>query len=428
MSLRRRTVLTVSAAAALGGMLAASVAEKAVAAPAGRGAPALVATPPYGEIVVSDSGVIRVFAPDADGNVAPVRTIEGSNTGLGLTIAVDLDQNGNIWVMDYGNSRIAEFDAGADGNVAQIRVIEPTSDVSNARGLALSPDGSLAWVGNYNNSTIPAFSMTANGSVAPVRKIVGGSTGLSYENDVALTPNGSFLWTTDSGYNTVLAFDPAGPADQAPSWTIPLGDGHEPQGVAADVFGSVFVSDSDADAVYAYGLSDPSTPARTITGDQTGITDPRFIHLDALGRVWLADQGNYPTVDPSVIAFGAAADGNVAPVRHISGPLTGLVSPQDVAVFGAKPSEPTSPTARGRTRKVVVKWAAPDEDGGGVLGYLVRRKNTKSGPWKGLALVTDLRYVDQNRKPDHRYRYSVVAVNDFGASHPSATVSAVPHD
>src|SRR5436305_421106 len=56
--------------------------------------------PPFGEIVVAGGTSIRVFAPGAHGNVAPVRTISGTNTGLeggfGAT-AVDLDAAGNIW-------------------------------------------------------------------------------------------------------------------------------------------------------------------------------------------------------------------------------------------------------------------------------------------------------------------------------------------
>src|SRR3954453_2206022 len=119
---RRRALNTATATAALGGLAVGSLllaplatADAAVAHSAQQSAGA--AAPPYGEIVVSDGAAIRIYAPGANGDVAPVRTISGSNTQLELTFGLALDPQGHIWVIDYGAGQIDEFAADAYGNV-----------------------------------------------------------------------------------------------------------------------------------------------------------------------------------------------------------------------------------------------------------------------------------------------------------------------
>ena len=80
--------------------------------------------------VAQNSGnAITVYAAGSNGNVAPIRTITGSKTGLGGGLAspysLALDSNGNIYVTSfvpgfsiYGS--LSVFAAGANGNVAPI--------------------------------------------------------------------------------------------------------------------------------------------------------------------------------------------------------------------------------------------------------------------------------------------------------------------
>jgi sugar lactone lactonase YvrE len=79
-----------------------------------------------GNVYISTSsangGVIKVFAPTANGNVAPIRTISGSSTQLGTLGGIQLDAVGNIYVIstdEHGeNPTVLRFPASASGNVA----------------------------------------------------------------------------------------------------------------------------------------------------------------------------------------------------------------------------------------------------------------------------------------------------------------------
>jgi len=85
-----------------------------------------IATDSSGNVYISTSsvngGIIKVFAPTATGNVAPIRTISGSDTQLGTLGGIQLDAVGNIYVVsttDTGeNPTVLRFAASASGNVA----------------------------------------------------------------------------------------------------------------------------------------------------------------------------------------------------------------------------------------------------------------------------------------------------------------------
>ena len=67
-------------------------------------------------IVVANNGdsTILIFDRNAKGNVAPVRTIRGSKTGIDRPIGVAVDaQNGEIWVSNWGDHSALAFDSGA---------------------------------------------------------------------------------------------------------------------------------------------------------------------------------------------------------------------------------------------------------------------------------------------------------------------------
>src|SRR5262249_51235374 len=67
-------------------------------------------------------------------------------------------------------------------------------------------------------------------------------------------------------------------------------------------------------------------PSRKIAGDKTGLGSPFAIALDLVNNELAVTVGN------SVRVFARNADGNVAPLRIIEGPSTGLTNPQGIAV------------------------------------------------------------------------------------------------
>ncbi len=101
--------------------------------------------PGHDTVVVANNGdsSILIFARNANGNVAPVRTIRGSRTGIDRPIGIAVDpQNGEIWVSNWGDHSALAFDSGAKGDVPPKRVIRsapagtPTPGFGNPMALA----------------------------------------------------------------------------------------------------------------------------------------------------------------------------------------------------------------------------------------------------------------------------------------------------
>ena len=125
--------------------------------------------------------------------------IGGSNTGLGApgtsalpgdTVAVDASRN--VYVFDTKTATISEFAAGATGNVAPIRTIAGSNTgLSGGNGftfgLAVSKSSGEIFVSNPGTNTILGFAATASGNVAPIQTIAGSATGLGDPLGLAVT-------------------------------------------------------------------------------------------------------------------------------------------------------------------------------------------------------------------------------------------------
>jgi len=116
--------------------------------------------------------------------------IGGSNTGLGTpgsalpsdTVAVDASRN--VYVFDTKTATISEFAAGAHGNVAPIRTISGSNTGLNGGngftfGLAVSKASGEIFVTNPGTNAILGFAPNASGNVAPIQTIAGSATGLA---------------------------------------------------------------------------------------------------------------------------------------------------------------------------------------------------------------------------------------------------------
>jgi hypothetical protein len=116
--------------------------------------------------------------------------IGGSNTGLGApgTVAVPpdtvaVDASLNVYVFDTKTATISEFAAGAHGNVAPIRTIAGSKTGLGGGngfsfGLAVSKTSGKIFVSNPGSNAILGFAATASGNVAPIQTIAGSATGL----------------------------------------------------------------------------------------------------------------------------------------------------------------------------------------------------------------------------------------------------------
>ena len=140
---------------------------------------------------------VTVFAKDASGDVAPARSIKGSQTTIDQPYAIAADDNW-IYVGNWNNGSVAVFPIAATGDVAPTRLIQGTSTALNhPQGIAV--DTNWIYVADYNNC-IAVFPIGGTGDIAPSRKIQGGGTTLSNPWGVAVDTDWIFV-ANNSGKN-----------------------------------------------------------------------------------------------------------------------------------------------------------------------------------------------------------------------------------
>lgn len=158
-----------------------------------------------------------------------------------------------------------------------------------------------------------------------------------------------YLWVANTGGHSVLAFDPSSiaggstPTSRKPSG-VPAGgptpaivvsgsntgfDTYSPQCVQEDRLGNLYVAGSQGSKSPGAIMYFPSgglttgnlTPAATIAGSNTTLTNPVGCAFDSSGNLWLANDDNY---EDSLVMFTHAqlvSGGNIAPSVIVQ-PLT----------------------------------------------------------------------------------------------------------
>lgn len=115
-----------------------------------------------------------IFYPRAaQGNVAPLRTIQGTKTRLNIPLGIYRDPvSGQIVIANAGDDSVLFFDANATGDVAPARVIKGTAtEVKGPTGVLIDAKRDELWVTNWDNHTVSVFPRLAQGNVAPLRVI-----------------------------------------------------------------------------------------------------------------------------------------------------------------------------------------------------------------------------------------------------------------
>ena len=138
---------------------------------------------------------ITFHRADANGDVAPIRTIEGSLTGLNWPMGIDVDLTHNeIGVANYGDSSVRVFRRTHSGNAAPVRVIRgAATEIVGPVSVAIDVKNDEIWVANYGDHTAVVFPRTAAGNVKPKRII---------RNAPAGTPTCGFTNASAAAYDT----------------------------------------------------------------------------------------------------------------------------------------------------------------------------------------------------------------------------------
>jgi len=139
---------------------------------------------------------ILVYALTASGNAAPIRVLQGPLTTLQGPISMALDLvHGELIIVNYKSSdegSITVFPRTAQGNVAPIRTIQgPNTQFNRPQALALDlAHDELILANSFFDNPVSrggllVFSRTASGDVAPIRQITGTNTQLC--NPIGMT-------------------------------------------------------------------------------------------------------------------------------------------------------------------------------------------------------------------------------------------------
>jgi len=228
--------------------------------------------------------------------------VQLSNNGQAYGSAVD--GAGNVYVVDNSNSQIIKL---AAGTLTQTPVV--TSGLLNPTAVVIDGAGNLfiSDTGNSRVVMVPNEQGTLNSSdMSPVA-----ISQLASPSGLAVDASGD-LYVVDAINGDVLEL-PAG----TPTPVVLCPGLINPQGIAVDPAGNVFVSGNNQVTEYPAGNGTPIS-----TG--SGYNNPRGLALDLSGALYVADSGNARIVR---VAPGGASQSTLT--------LAGSISPQGVSLDGS---------------------------------------------------------------------------------------------
>lgn len=162
-----------------------------------------LAVDPKGTLFVGNASMLSkgngvlVFPAGSNGNVMPSAVINEANGDNGPA-GVALDPRGNIYVLNAARldvpANIRIYSAGSNGNVPPIATISGPNTGLNGRavrGIALDSKENIYVTSDWHDSTessITVFAHGSNGNVKPIAVISGDNTGLSGAIGIAIGP------------------------------------------------------------------------------------------------------------------------------------------------------------------------------------------------------------------------------------------------
>jgi hypothetical protein len=235
-------------------------------------------------------GFVTAYDPGACGSVSPILTIGGANTLILDDQTLAFDKSGDLFVQNFigGDAKTLIFAPKASGNIAPIRFFSCVTGDRDNLAIAVDSKG-YVYIVRRSSPIIQVFTPGASGPVSPFRTV-------------------SF-----DGMPITVAVD---------------NDDYVIVGVNSSTLGNAI----EIFAPQAQGGS----PKRIIRGSNTGLggndgTVPTVAYSPLNDRIYVGVStreflggGTSPNPNAHVSVFPSDGNGNIAPVRTISGTLTGL--------------------------------------------------------------------------------------------------------
>jgi len=269
------------------------------------------------------------------------------NGQFGQAWGVKFDASGNIWVADDGCSRVEEWNSsgtylmaigtgyqGAGGSICTNGT--GNGQMNTPTGLAIDASGNI-WVAEWYNNRVQEFNssgtfLLAIGSgyngVSGTKTHSGSGNGqLNVPLDVAFDLSGN-VWVADSYNNRVQEFNSSG------TFLLAIGTGYNgvsgtktnsgggngqlnnPQGLAFDASGNIWVADGNNCRAEEFNSSGTYLSQFGSCGTGNGqFENPIGIAFDASGNLWVTDWSNdnvqeFNSSGTFLRTFGSAGNGN----------------------------------------------------------------------------------------------------------------------
>jgi tripartite motif-containing protein 71 len=211
-----------------------------------------------------------------------------NNGSIGVPWGVALDSGGNVYVVEYINSRVEKFDS--QGNyLLQMGTAAATADqLQGPTGVAVDSAGNVL-VTEFGFSRVHVFNpsgVTSN----YISTILTAPGNLSGPSAVSVDSAGK-VWVSDWGNQRIQAFSPT--YLDAGAWAAPLYG----YGMALDPKGYVYVSSLYSKSVTKFDLLGNQLAVWSSTGSPVvDFTSPMGMAVDALGNVYVADMGTHRVI------------------------------------------------------------------------------------------------------------------------------------
>jgi len=293
-------------------------------------APQAVAVDSAGNVYVADTGnnVIRVVTPaGVSSTLAGSPGVRGSTDGTGASASFDqpaglaLDATGNVYVSDYGSSLIRKVTpagqvttlAGAPGVTGSANGSGGSARFCHPMGLAMDSMGTL-YVADYGNHLIrkvtPEGAVSTLAGVAGVFGSTNGPNGVLYEPEAVAVDSAGNVYVADTGNAAIRRITPGGSISTLAGSPGTLGnvDGnganalfYQPAGIGIDSAGNLYVADYFNNTIR---LVSPAGAVTTLAGlaGVSGSADgangsarfraPQGVTVDRTGTVYIADTAN----------------------------------------------------------------------------------------------------------------------------------------
>jgi len=206
-------------------------------------------------LTVQHDSAIVVFNKTAKGTEAPIRVIQGDDTGLADPHGMALDTKNNLlYVTNHGsvhqvrpsgrtaskrNPRlpfwpltrddavpgsghmlppsITVYSKDAKGNAPALRVIQgPRTQMNWPTGIAVDAEANEIFVANDGGNAILVFNARASGDVAPIRVLKGPKSLVSHPTGVHVDKKNNELWVANFGNHTATVYKLTAEGDTAP--------------------------------------------------------------------------------------------------------------------------------------------------------------------------------------------------------------------